>query len=147
MIGSLARWGAHRGATAAPPCCPTTRLVARRWCAAPAAGAAAAADGTAKKSSGFLSEAKKEKILAGAIAATASSLSVIGVCHLIVCEVPLTIGVGSVAGAALTGALGVFEGEGSGGSGFGTAIGIFLGAVGAYFAKTSTEPWSSKKAK
>lgn len=99
------------------------------------------------KKSGFLTETKKEKLVAGALGATVSSMSVLGVCHLLVCEVPLAVAGGSVGGAALTGALGVFEGEGSGGSGFGTAIGIFLGGVGAWYAKTSTEPWSKAPAK
>lgn len=99
------------------------------------------------KKEGFLNEAKKEKVILGALGATATSTSVIAVCHLFVCQVPATVAFGSVAGAALTGALGVFEGEGSGGTGFGSAIGIFLGGVGAWYAKSSNEPWSKTPAK
>ena len=107
--------------------------------------ASASATAGASKKEGFLTEAKKEKLILGALGATCSSMSVLGVCHLFVCQVPLTVAGGSVAGAALTGALGVFEGEGSGGAGFGTAIGIFLGGVGAWYAKSQDQPWSTGK--
>ncbi len=126
---------------------PLLATFARNASEKPAAATATDATGGEKKKEGFLNETKKEKLVLGALGATATSTSVIAVCHLFVCQVPPTVAFGSVAGAALTGALGVFEGEGSGGTGFGSAIGIFLGCVGAWYAKSSNEPWSKTPAK
>jgi hypothetical protein len=85
---------------------------------------------------------KTDKMIAGAIGATISSTVVIGTFHLIVAKVPLMVAAGTIVGSGLSGVLAAFEGGEGGNSGaFGSAIGIFLGCIGAYYAKTSTEPW------
>ena len=85
---------------------------------------------------------KTDKMVAGAIGATMSSAVVIGTFHLIVVKVPLLIAAGTIGGSAISGVCAAFEGgEGSGGGAFGSIIGVFLGGLGAYYAKTSTEPW------
>jgi hypothetical protein len=86
--------------------------------------------------------AKTDKMIAGCVGATMSSAVVIGTFHLIVVKVPLMVAAGTILGSSLSGILAAFEGgEGSGGGAFGSAIGIFFGCIGAYYAKTSTEPW------
>lgn len=84
---------------------------------------------------------KTDKMIAGAIASTTSAAVVIGTFHLIVVKVPLYIAAGTIGGAAFSGIFAAFEGEGGGGAGFGSIIGVFLGGIGAYYAKTTTEPW------
>eukprot|EP00331_Platyophrya_macrostoma_P029208 CAMPEP_0176437112 /NCGR_PEP_ID=MMETSP0127-20121128/18411_1 /TAXON_ID=938130 /ORGANISM="Platyophrya macrostoma, Strain WH" /LENGTH=118 /DNA_ID=CAMNT_0017820643 /DNA_START=54 /DNA_END=410 /DNA_ORIENTATION=- len=82
-----------------------------------------------------------DKVVVGAVAATCTSVTTIGVFHLIVTPVSLTIGVSTVAAAAASGALAAIEGDKEGGSSFGAVCGIFFGAIGGYYAKSSKEPW------
>lgn len=87
---------------------------------------------------------KVDKMIAGAIGATLSSSVIIGVFHLIVVKVPLAVAAGTIAGSGFTGIFAAFEGgkDGEGSvAAFGTLIGVFLGCLGAYYAKTSAEPW------
>lgn len=83
----------------------------------------------------------------GAIAAGITATTTLGVCHLLVAPVKAEILAGSVLGSALTGACAAFEGSESGGAGFGVLIGLFLGGMGAYFAKNEEAPWSGKTKK
>jgi hypothetical protein len=90
------------------------------------------------------SSGRKEKLIAGATSAAVTATGVLSVFHLLVCPVTASIAVGSIAGSAATGALSAFEG-GEGGAGFGSVVGLFIGGMGGWYAKTSTEPWSKSK--
>ncbi len=86
---------------------------------------------------------KPDKMITGAIAATLSSTVIIGVFHLIVVKIPLPIALGTIGGAGFSGIFAALEGKESEGNvaAYGTLIGVVLGCFGAYYAKTSAEPW------
>lgn len=83
-----------------------------------------------------------DKVVVGACAATCTSVTTIGVFHLLVTPVSAMIAFATVAAAASSGALAAIEGgKEEGGSSFGAVCGIFFGAIGGYYAKSSKEPW------
>jgi hypothetical protein len=83
-----------------------------------------------------------DKVVVGASAAACTSITTIGLFHLIVTPVSLTIGVATICAATASGALAAVEGgKEEGGSSFGAVCGIFFGAIGGYYAKSSKEPW------
>lgn len=83
---------------------------------------------------------KKELIVAGAMGAGMTSVITIGMFHLIVVKVPLTVAAGTVGVSLVSGMLVAFEGSDLGSS-FGCVMGMFFGGVGCYYAKTMQEPW------
>ena len=83
-----------------------------------------------------------DKVVVGACAATCTSVTTIGVFHLLVTPVSAMIAFATIAAAASSGALAAIEGgKEEGGSSFGAVCGIFFGAIGGYYAKSSKEPW------
>ena len=85
---------------------------------------------------------KSEKIVTGSVSAFLTSTTVVGAFHLIVVPVPLSVAGATIAAATCSGAMCVFEGtDDQGGTSFGAVCGIFLGAIGGYYAKSASEPW------
>ncbi|EAN94788.1 hypothetical protein C3747_41g122 [Trypanosoma cruzi] len=83
-----------------------------------------------------------DKIVVGSCAALSTSVTILGIFHLIVTPVSPAIAAATLSAAAVSGALVVFEGgKNEGGTTFGAVIGVFFGAMGGYYAKSSKEPW------
>ncbi|KEG10791.1 hypothetical protein DQ04_03291080 [Trypanosoma grayi] len=82
-----------------------------------------------------------DKIAVGSVAALSTSMTILGIFHLIVTPVSPTIAVATISAATVSGALVVFEGGNEGGTTFGAVLGVFFGAMGGYYAKSSKEPW------
>lgn len=82
-----------------------------------------------------------DRVLIGCCSAVLTSTTTIGLYHLIVTPVSLTIGLATVATAAASGALCVIDGGSSGGTSFGAVVGIVFGALGGSYAKSQKEPW------
>ena len=83
-----------------------------------------------------------DKIVVGACAACATSFSTVGIFHLIVVPVSPFIALATIGAATASGALAAIEGgQDQGGSSFGAVVGLFFGAIGCHYAKTSKEPW------
>lgn len=84
----------------------------------------------------------QDKIITGSLAAALSSTTTLTLCHLFVVPLPLGIASSTFATATASGALCAFEGgEGDTGTNFGSVVGVFIGCIGAYYAKSSSEPW------
>ncbi len=87
---------------------------------------------------------KTDKIISGSVSATLTSSTVIAAFHLVVVPVPFSVAGATVAAAAVTGAMSIFEGgvnDDTHGTSFGSVAGIFLGGIGGYYAKSANEPW------
>ncbi|RNF26162.1 uncharacterized protein Tco025E_01562 [Trypanosoma conorhini] len=83
-----------------------------------------------------------DKVVVGSCAALSTSVTILGIFHLIVTPVSPTIAAATLSAAAVSGALVVFEGgSNEGGTTFGAVLGVFFGAMGGYYAKSSKEPW------
>lgn len=82
----------------------------------------------------------------GAATATISSIGILGVFHLLVVKIPMSIAGASIAASFCSGALASFEGgnESEGGGSFGTIVGVIFGGIGGYYARSISEPWHSK---
>ena len=94
----------------------------------------------------FAANNVQDKLITGAAAAGISSTSVMLMFHLIVVPLSGTVVLSTIGAATATGALSAFEGgEGTSGTTFGTLAGAFIGGIGGYFAKSSTEPWHDSK--
>ncbi|KAH9579867.1 hypothetical protein LSM04_003288 [Trypanosoma melophagium] len=83
-----------------------------------------------------------DKIVVGSFAALSTSVTILGIFHLLVTPVSSTIAAATLSAAAVSGALVVFEGgKNEGGTTFGAVLGVFFGVMGGYYAKSSKEPW------
>jgi hypothetical protein len=84
---------------------------------------------------------KTDKMLIGALGAFMSSTATIGLFHLLVIKVPLTMLAGTIGAATVSGLFAALEGDA--GASFGTVVGLFFGGIGCYFAKSANEPWKN----
>lgn len=82
-----------------------------------------------------------DKILIGSTAAFITSSTTMGLFHLIVTPVSASIAAATIATATASGALCVIDGGGEGSTSFGAVVGVFIGAMGGYYAKSQKEPW------
>ena len=82
-----------------------------------------------------------DKLLIGAISSCLTCSTTLGLFHLLVTPVTPSIAAATVATATATGACVVIDGGSQGGSSFGAVAGVFVGAMGGFYAKSQKEPW------
>ncbi|CCW61768.1 unnamed protein product [Phytomonas sp. EM1] len=82
-----------------------------------------------------------DKILIGSCSSFLTSFSTLGLFHLLVVPLSSTIAMATLATATATGALCVIDGGSQDGTTFGAIVGIFIGGLGGFYAKSKNEPW------
>lgn len=82
-----------------------------------------------------------DKILIGSCSAGLTCTTTLVLSHLLMTPLTPSIFAITVATAAASGACCVIDGGQEGGTTFGAVMGIFIGAIGSYYAKSKNEPW------
>ncbi|KAG5498530.1 hypothetical protein JKF63_02816 [Porcisia hertigi] len=82
-----------------------------------------------------------DKVLIGSCSSLLTCSTTIGLFHLLVTPVSLSIAAATLATATASGALCVVDGGNVNSTTFGAVVGIFIGAVGGFYAKSEKEPW------
>lgn len=82
-----------------------------------------------------------DKILFGTVSSLMTCSTTLLLFHLLVAPVGPTVAAATAATAAASGALCIIDGGESAGTGFGSVVGVFIGVMGGYYAKSQQEPW------
>ncbi|GET90603.1 hypothetical protein, conserved [Leishmania tarentolae] len=82
-----------------------------------------------------------DKVLIGSCSSLLTCSTTTGLFHLLVTPVSPSVAVATLATAAASGALCVVDGGSLNGTTFGAVVGIFIGAMGGFYAKSQKEPW------
>lgn len=82
-----------------------------------------------------------DRLLIGSCASFLTSVTTLSLFHLIVTPVNSSIALATIATATASGALCIIDGGSEGGTSFGAVVGVFIGAMGGFYAKSQKEPW------
>ncbi|CAJ1031399.1 hypothetical protein Q4I32_005815 [Leishmania shawi] len=82
-----------------------------------------------------------DKVLIGSCSSLFTCSTTTGLFHLLVTPVSPSVALATLATAAASGALCVVDGGSLNGTTFGAVVGIFIGAMGGFYAKSQKEPW------
>ncbi|KAG5496484.1 hypothetical protein JIQ42_03310 [Leishmania sp. Namibia] len=82
-----------------------------------------------------------DKVLIGSCSSLFTCSTTTGLFHLLVTPVSPSVALATLATAAASGALCVVDGGSLNGTTFGAVVGIFVGAMGGFYAKSQKEPW------
>ncbi|CBZ28698.1 conserved hypothetical protein [Leishmania mexicana MHOM/GT/2001/U1103] len=82
-----------------------------------------------------------DKVLIGSCSSLFTCSTTTGLFHLLVTPISPSVALATLATAAASGALCVVDGGSLNGTTFGAVVGIFVGAMGGFYAKSQKEPW------
>jgi hypothetical protein len=82
-----------------------------------------------------------DKLLIGSCSAFLTCATTLGLFHLLVSPLSQMTTAATLATAVASGASCVIDGSSEGGTSFGAVVGVFVGAVGGFYAKSQNEPW------
>ncbi|CAG9578126.1 conserved hypothetical protein [Leishmania major strain Friedlin] len=82
-----------------------------------------------------------DKVLIGSCSSFLTCSTTTGLFHLLVTPISPSVALATLATAAASGALCVVDGGSLNGTTFGAVVGIFIGAMGGFYAKSQKEPW------
>ncbi|KPA82984.1 hypothetical protein ABB37_02724 [Leptomonas pyrrhocoris] len=82
-----------------------------------------------------------DKVFIGSCSAFLTCATTLSLFHLLVTPLSASIGAATMATATASGACCVIDGGSEGGTSFGAVVGVFIGAMGGFYAKSQKEPW------